>query len=116
MRRYGRPKTRKVYVTKLRRRAKQTRSFLGIGNPMHYLAGAVGLVAAKKLIGQNSITKWSMGAYDPALQKIAVGAASQFLNLDNADMISVGVKELGATLLDEVTAGSKGLGVVSGGI
>jgi len=71
------------------------------------LAGALGLLAMKKVIGPNSLTGFSLGAYDPAIQKIAAGAVLGFARMDNKDLITAGAKEGIATLIDNFTSGKR---------
>ncbi|MEM2169875.1 MAG: hypothetical protein QW186_08780 [Candidatus Bathyarchaeia archaeon] len=92
-----------------RRAARRIRRGLrGLGRYMSWksiIAGVATLWVMKKLIGENSLTGFSVGNYDPAVQKIATGFVDQAVGMDNADMISVGIKEGVATLLDNLSAG-----------
>jgi len=69
------------------------------------LAGGLGLLAAKKVIGTNSLMGISLGDYDAGAQMIAAGAGLHFLHLDNKDLITAGTKVLVATVLDNVSSG-----------
>jgi len=106
-RRYGRVRVIRRYVRPVRRRIR--RGGRGLWSWKSVLAGAIGLLAVKKVIGENSALNISLGSYDPAVQKIATGFILSQVGLDNSDLISAGVKEGVATIADNLIAG-KGIG------
>jgi hypothetical protein len=93
----------RTVIRRVRRGGKQVWSWKSI------IAGTIGLLAMKKVIGENSLLNISLGAYDPAVQKITAGFVLSQVGLDNSDLISAGAKEAVATLADNLISG-KGLG------
>jgi len=106
-RRYGRVRVIRRYVRPVRSRIR--RGGRGLWSWKSVLAGAIGLLAMKKVIGENSMVGVSLGSYDPAVQKIATGFILSQVGLDSSDLISAGVKEGVATIADNLIAG-KGIG------
>ncbi len=64
----------------VRRRA---RGMLGGLSIKGIATGIVALIIGKKLVGETSFTGFSVGQYNPAVQKIAGGAMMQMLGQDN---------------------------------
>ncbi|MBA7635864.1 hypothetical protein ES703_43468 [subsurface metagenome] len=77
---------------------------------MNSVIGALGILAAKKVVGENSMVGLNLGAYNPAVQKIGAGFILQAIGRDNTDLVSAGVKEGIATVIDNYTSG-RGLGL-----
>jgi hypothetical protein len=63
-------------------------------------AGTIGLILAKKVIGDNSWLGLNLGVWNEPAQKIATGVVAGMAKLDNVDLISAGVKEALATAVD----------------
>jgi len=108
----GTPRRRLLrYVTPRRaRRGFRGRTFL---SPKSTLAGAVGLTLIKKLIGPSSVFGFSLGRWDPAVQKMATGAILNAARLDNWDLVSAGAKEAvaeGITMAIDYATGKAGGG------
>jgi len=80
---------------------------------LNNVVGALGILAAKKVIGENSMVGIDVGSYNPAVQKIGAGFALKAVGMDNSDLISAGIKEGLATVIDNYTSG-KGLGLARG--
>lgn len=95
-------------------RARRRGGKLGFGgfNIKNILSGVIGLFLAKKAVGTNSLLGFSMGLYDPGLQKIAAGAGLGAVGFDNHDLLTAGVKELVATAIDSYVGGG---GLLGGG-
>jgi len=100
-------KTKIVYKAK-KAKARAKRGFAGFGKGMSIKSwgiGSIGLVLIKKLIGSNSMVGVDIGDYNAPVQKIVVGGVAGLAGLDNADLVSAGIKELTATAIDNFTAG-----------
>ena len=80
---------------------------------LNNVVGALGILAAKKVIGENSMLGVDVGSYNPAVQKIGAGFALKAIGMDNSDLISAGLKEGLATVIDNYTSG-RGLGLATG--
>lgn len=99
-----------------RRRATRRGGFLTGKGMLNNVIGAIGILAAKKVVGENSMLRISVGSYNPAVQKIAAGFGLKAVGMDNSDLISAGLKEGLATVIDNYTSGrGLGLGRVVGG-
>ena len=92
------------------RRSRRRGGLLTRGGMLNNVVGALGILAAKKLVGENSMVGLNLGAYNPAVQKIGAGFILQAIGRDNADLMSAGVKEGIATVIDNYTSG-RGLGL-----
>lgn len=111
------PKRKRVrkFGARVRRSVGRYRSFRRSGgfgqgfNIKTMAAGAIGLLAAKKIVGPNSLVRISLGDYDGPAQNITAGIALHMLKLDNRDLITAGVKQGLATAADNIISG-KGLG------
>jgi len=98
------PRKRRVryitkYVPKIRRRTAGLLRGVGRGLSLKALAaGSLGLMVMQRFQPFG-------GVYKPAVDKIALGIVLPMLKLDNADMLSVGIKEGIATLANQYLAG-----------
>lgn len=94
------PRRRRAIVRYLRPRARRyRRGLFGRGlSAKATLAGSIGLLAMKRLIGENGFI--NLGVWNPPIQKVAAGAILQAARLDNADLFSAGVKEAVAVGID----------------
>lgn len=104
-RRSYRPRIRRAY-----RRRGGVRGILGgimPGGILPAVAGVGGLIVAQRYQPFG-------GAYKPAIDKIALGVVLPMIGMDNRDMLSVGIKEGIATLVNSYLGG--GEAVSSGGL
>ena len=98
------------------RRARRRGGLLTRGGMTNNVVGALGILAAKKVVGENSLVGLNLGAYNPAVQKIGAGFVLRTVGMSNEDLISAGIKEGFATVIDNYTSGrGLGLGRVVGG-
>jgi len=88
------------------------RKGLGGFNVKNILSGVIGLFLAKKAVGVNSLLGFSMGTYDPGIQKMVAGVGLGAVGMDNRDLLTAGVKESVATLIDNYMGGG---GLFGGG-
>jgi hypothetical protein len=80
---------------------------------LNNVVGALGILAMKKVIGENSMVGVDVGSYNPPVQKIGAGMALRAIGMDNTDLVSAGLKEGIATVIDNYTSG-RGLGIAKG--
>jgi hypothetical protein len=64
------------------------------------IAGTIGLILAKKAVGDNSLLGINLGQWNAPAQKIAVGVAAGMAKLNNQDLLSAGIKEALAVAAD----------------
>ena len=90
--------------TKRSSRARGLTRGLGRGlSVKNILAGTIGLILMQRYQPFG-------GQYKPAVDKIALGITLPIAGLDNADMLTVGVKEAVATLVNSYLGGGLGSG------
>jgi len=102
--RRGSKKTRRVYVKAKKgyRKAKGILGGLGKGLSLKGIAtGTAGLVLTQRF---NPFG----GSYKPVIDKIGAGLALGMLKMDNADLISSGIKEGLAQVVNSYLGGSSG--------
>jgi len=95
----------------IKRRARGFIIGLGRGLSLKSVAaGSLGLMAMQRFQPFG-------GVYKPAIDKIALGILLPMVKLDNQDMLTVGIKEGLATLVNQYLGGFPGLGIgpVQGG-
>lgn len=114
--RFVRARRARRSVGRVARRGRRRGGFLTGKGMLNNVVGALGILAAKKVVGENSMLRISVGTYNPAVQKIAAGFGLRAVGMDNSDLISAGLKEGLATVIDNYTSGrGLGLGRVVGG-
>lgn len=98
---------RRSYRPRIRRAVRRRGGVRGIlggimpGGILPAIAGVGGLIVAQRYQPFG-------GAYKPAIDKIALGIALPMIGMDNRDMLSVGIKEGIATVVNQYLGGGAG--------
>lgn len=92
------------------RRSRKRGGLLTGKGMLNNVVGALALLGAKKVVGENSMVGVDVGSYNPAAQQIGAGFALKAVGMDNTDLISAGIKVGIATAIDNYTSG-RGLGL-----
>ena len=96
---------KRSYRPRIRRTIRRRGGIRGIasgifpGGIMHTAAGAAGLVVMQRYQPFG-------GSYKPAIDKIALGVVLPMVGMGNKDMLSVGIKEGIATIVNQYLGGA----------